>query len=163
MSTSSQVFCTCCRRYKPSDQFNQARNGRLYKTCRECSESRRRQPLGEIDPNSRSLRSGVRRPTVPIRQSRQPKRRHLDPILTPEPTHAPVRAAQGPTETVNLTFSPTRAPVQAIPTPEPTYAPVQAGQRPSETVDLTFSTTRTPVQAAQGPTDCTLSPTPTLC
>src|SRR5437773_12239427 len=73
----------------------------------------------------------MRRPTALIQPSRQPKRRRIDPIPTPKPTNAPVRASQGPTETVDLTISPTSAPVQAIPTPEPTHAPVQAGQAPT--------------------------------
>ena len=167
MFSSSQVFCSSCREYKPTDQFNQARNGRLYKNCRACYENRRRQPLGEIDPNLPSLRSGVRRPIAPIRQSRQPKRRRIDPIPTPKPTHALVRAGQGPTETVDLTISPTSAPVQAIPTPEPTHAPVQAGQGPTNSTlspllngrsvplipDTDDSMTHAPVQANQGPTE----------
>src|SRR5437667_7205376 len=101
MFSSSQVFCSRCREYKPADQFNQARNGRPYKNCRTYYENRRRQPLGEIDPNLRSLRNGVRRPTALIQPSRQPKRRRIDPIPTPKPTNAPVRAGQGPTETVD--------------------------------------------------------------
>jgi hypothetical protein len=106
MDDSSQVFCASCRRYKPPDQFNQARNGRPYKTCRACSESRRRQPLGDIDPNSRSLRGGVRRPAAPIRQSRQPKRRRLGPVPAVEQTHAPVQAGQGPAEAVDGMLTP---------------------------------------------------------
>src|SRR5437667_9202618 len=114
MSTLSQVYCSRCRKYKPSDQFNQARNGRPYKNYRACYENQRRQPLAKVDPNSRSLRSDIWRPTAPIRQSRQLKRRRLDPIPTVEPTHALVQAGQGLTETVGLTFSTVHALVQAL-------------------------------------------------